>query len=103
MDELFAVYLESLDQDLRVFSDEEEARKHYELMESAGKPVRMERFSIFEVEGIEKANGEAASDPGFWEEVRYDNGSCLLIEHYSWHQPPEKEGYYAEYNLEWKL
>ena len=90
MEELYAVYLESLDQDLRVFE-----------MQSAGKPVKMEKFNIYQVTGVDKANGEAAADPGFWEELRYDNGNCKLIQHYSWHQAPEKEGYYAEYSLEW--
>ena len=101
MEELFAVYLESLDQDLRVFEKKEDAQTHFDLMLSAGKPVKMEVFSIYNVDGIDKANGEAANDPGFWEEVRYTNENCMLIEHYSWHTAPEKEGYYAEYSLQW--
>ncbi|MCI6710984.1 MAG: hypothetical protein SPJ45_06985 [Anaerovoracaceae bacterium] len=101
MEELYAVYLESLDQDLRVFEKETEAQAHFDAMQSEGKPVKMEKFSIYQVTGVDKANGEAAADPGFWEELRYDNGNCKLIQHYSWHQAPEKEGYYADYSLEW--
>lgn len=101
MEELYAVYLESLDQDLRVFRNAAEAQSHFEMMESAGKPVKMEKFTSYQIAGFGKANGEAASDPGFWEEVRYDNGNCILKEFYCWHKAPEEEGYYAEYSLEW--
>lgn len=101
MEELYVVYLESLDQDLRVFDKKKDAESHFEMMQSAGKPVKMEVFSIYEVAGVDKSNGTSAGDPEFWEEVRYTNGSCTLIEHYSWHTAPEKEGYYADYSLEW--
>jgi hypothetical protein len=102
MEELYAVYIESLDQDLRVFDNQADAQAHFDLMQSEGKAVKMEKFTIYQVTGVEKANGAAAADPGFWEQLSYDNGNCTLVELYSWHQPPEKEGYYAEYSLEWK-
>lgn len=101
MEELYAVYLESLDQDLRVFRAESEAQAYFDAAQSEGKPVRMEKFTAYQITGVQNANGESASDPGFWEELYYDNGSCRLIERYSWHQHPEKEGYYADYSLEW--
>lgn len=101
MDELFAVYLESLDQDLRVFENEAEAQAHYDKLKAAGKAVKMEKFTIFQVTGVSKSNGAAASEPGFWEELRYDNGNCVLVEYYNWHTAPAKEGYYADYSLEW--
>lgn len=101
MEELYAVYLESLDQDLHVFGSKAEADAHMSAMESAGKPVKMEKFTMNQITGVSKANGEAASDPGFWEELQYDNGNCRLVEHYSWHSAPAKEGYYADYSLEW--
>ena len=63
MEELYAVYLESLDQDLRVFEKETEAQAHFDAMQSEGKPVKMEKFSIYQVTGVDKANGEAAADP----------------------------------------
>lgn len=31
-------------------------------MQSEGKPVKMEKFSIYQVTGVDKANGEAAAD-----------------------------------------
>ena len=63
MEELYAVYLESLDQDLRFFKKETEAQAHFDAMQSEGKPVKMEKFSIYQVTGVDKANGEAAADP----------------------------------------
>ncbi len=42
MKELFAVYLESLDQDLKVYTDKEQAEKRYDELKAAGKPVKME-------------------------------------------------------------
>lgn len=96
---LFAVYLESLDQDLQVFLDKEEALAKVAELEAAGKPVKMETFGSHQICGFEKANGVNAKSPGFWEEITYDNGNWLLVETFSWHQEPAPEGYYAEYEL----
>lgn len=98
---LYAVYLESLDLDLQVFLDKEEALARVAELETAGKPVKMETFGSHQIVGFEKANGVNAKSPGFWEEITYDNGSCRLIETFSWHQEPEEEGYYAEYQFSW--
>ena len=42
MEELYAVYLESLDQDLRVFEKEADAQAHFDKMHSEGRPVKVE-------------------------------------------------------------
>ena len=99
MKKLFAVYLESLDQDLKVYTDEEEARQRLEALLAEGKPARMEKFESYQIIRFGKANGCSAKDPGFWEEIEYDNGRYRLIERYAWHMEPEEEGYYAEYIL----
>ncbi len=101
MKKLYAVYLESLDQELQVFLDEAEALVRFNELEAAGKPVKMQVFADYMVCGVDKANGCSASDPEFWEDLRYDNNECKLIEHFSWHTDPEPEGYYAEYSLLW--
>ncbi len=99
MKELFAVYLESLDQNLTVFTNKEEAQKLFDEWKAAGKPVKMQVFGSHQLCALEKANGCSAKDPGFWEEMRYNNGRYILTERYSWHTEPEEEGYYAEYFL----
>lgn len=99
MKKLFAVYLESLDQELTVYTDEEEAKKRLEALLAEGKPAKMEKFESYQIIRFGKSNGCSASDPGFWEEIEYDNGRYRLIERYAWHTEPEEEGYYAEYIL----
>jgi len=99
---LYAVYLESLDQDLQVFLDEAEAQARLNELEAAGKPVKMQMFASNMISGVDKANGCSARDSHFWEEIEYNNGTCKLIEHFSWHSDPEPEGYYAEYSLLWE-
>lgn len=99
MKELFAVYLESLDQDLRVYTDREAAQARFDELKAAGKPVKIEVFGSHQIIGVEKANGCSAKDPHFWEELRYDNGRYILTERFTWHTEPEEDGYYAEYIL----
>ena len=99
MKELFVVYLESLDQDLQVFFDRKEAEAHFSKLEKAGKPVKMQIFGSHQIVGVDKANGCSAKDPTFWEDLFYNNGDYMLLEHFSWHEAPEKEGYYATYEL----
>lgn len=100
MGDLIAVYLESLDQDLRVFKDDENAAMaRFEELKQAGKPVNTQKFNDSMITGVAKSNGTSASDPGFWEELRYDNGTCTLVVHYSWHSDPDPEGYYPDYQL----
>lgn len=99
MGELFAVYIESLDQDLRVYEDEKEANARYEELKAEGKPVKIEKFGRWQMVALEKANGCSAKDTSFWEEIRYDNGRYILTERYEWHKEPDEEGYYADYYL----
>jgi len=73
MKELFAVYLESLDQDLQVFLDKAEAEAHMAELQKAGKPVKMQVFGSHQIVGVEKANGCSAKDPNFWEDLYYNN------------------------------
>ena len=99
MKELFAVYLESLDQNLTVFTNKEEAQKLLDEWTAEGKPARMQVFADYQICALDKANGCSANDPGFWEEISYNNGRYMLTERFSWHTEPEEEGYYAEYIL----
>ena len=99
MKELFAVYLESLDQDLKVYNDRAEAEKRLEELTASGKPAKMEVFGSHQIVAVDKANGCAANDPHFWEEQKYDNGRYTLTESFSWHTEPDEEGYYADYLL----
>ena len=100
MKELFAVYIESLDQDLRVFLNRDEAEAHMAELKNAGKPVKMQVFGSHQIVRVEKANGCSAKDPNFWEDLYYNNGTYTLLEHFSWHESPEEEGYYATYDLD---
>ena len=99
---LFAVYLESLDLDLQVFLDKEEALAKVAELEAAGQPVKMETFGSHQICGFEKANGVNAKSLGFWEEITYDNGNCMLIETFSWQQKDPEPEYVAEYQLSWR-
>ncbi len=99
---LYAVYLESLDLDLVVFLDKEAALAKVAELEAAGKPVKMETFGSHQICGFEKANGVNAKSLGFWEEITYDNGNCLLIETFSWHETDSEPEYTAEYQLSWQ-
>ena len=99
MKKLFAVYLESLDQDLNVYTDEREALQRLKKLQAEGKPAKMEKFESYQAVRFGKANGCSAKDPSFWEEIEYDNGRYRLIERDAWHTEPEEEGYYAEYFL----
>ena len=102
MKNLYAVYLESLDQDLQVFPEETEAEAKFKELEAAGKPVKMQKFESHMMCGFDKANGCSAKDADFWEEILYDNKECKLVEHFRWHTDPEPEGYYPEYSLLWE-
>lgn len=103
MKELFAIYLESLDQELQVFLNEDEANARAEELKKAGKPVKIQKFGDWQIQGVSKSNGTAADDPEFWEELIYDNGKYLLTEHFCWHQAPDEEGYYPDYDLNVKM
>ena len=48
MKKLFAVYLESLDQDLNVYTDEREALQRLEKLQAEGKPAKMEKFESYQ-------------------------------------------------------
>lgn len=99
MDELYAVYIESIDMNLRVYKDKAEAEAAYEADREAGKPVKMEKFGTWQVAEVERSNGNMPEDKDYWERMILDNGSCKLVINYTWHEPPEKEGYYADYML----
>lgn len=99
MDKLYAVFLESLDMNLAVYESKDEAQKAYDEYEAAGKPVRMEIFEFWQAISVEKSNGTSASDPGFWEEIVFDNGSFKLVQTYSWHQENDEQVYYPDYIL----
>ncbi len=99
MKELYAVYLESLDQELRVYTDKAEAKKRVEELTAEGKSPKVQLFGSHQIISFNKSNGCSAKDPSFWEEIRYDNGRYILIETFCWHEEPEPEGYYADYIL----
>ncbi len=65
MKKLFAVYLESLDQDLNVYTDEREALQRLEKLQAEGKPAKMEKFESYQAVRFGKANGCSAKDPSF--------------------------------------
>lgn len=97
--ELFAVYLESLDQNLVVFEKEENAHKYFDELKAEGKPVKVQKFGDWQLAQFEKATWASTDDPEYFEELKYNNGRYVLIVRYCWHQPPEKEGYYADYEI----
>ena len=101
MKELYAVYLESLDQDLRVYLDKDEAKARYDELVAQDKPVKVQKFSDYQIVSFVKENGAPASSPDFWEEIIYDNGTCKLVETFRWHKDPDPEGYYADYLMRW--
>ncbi len=95
---LHAVFVESIDLDLKVYESKDEAQKAFEELQNAGKPVRMEVFEDYHAVMVQKANGCQPDDPAFWEGIVYDNGNCRLLQKFSWHQqPPAPEGYYPDY------
>ncbi len=96
---LHAVFVESIDLDLTVFESKDRAQKAYDELKAAGKPVRMETFEDWHAVLVEKANGAQPDDPEFWEGVIYDNGNCRLLQKFTWHQPPAKEGYYPDFMI----
>ena len=73
MKKLFADYLESLDQDLNVYTDEREALQRLEKLQAEGKPAKMEKFESYQAVRFGIANGCSANDPSFCEEIEYDN------------------------------
>ncbi len=97
--ELFAVYLESLDQNLQVFDSEAAANAKAEEYRAAGKPVKLQKFNSNMITKVIKSNGASASDPEFWEKLTYDNGDCKLVERFSWHNVNGKMEYEPEYNI----
>ena len=99
MDELFVVFVESIDMDLKVYEKKEEAEADLDGRLAQKQPARMESFGMWQVAEVEKSNGNSASDPDYWERLILNNGKCKLVLDYTWHQPPEKEGYYADYSI----
>ena len=99
MFELFAVYLESLDQNLQIFDNESEANKKAEEYRAAGKPVKIQKFTSHMVKKVIKSNGTSADDPEFWEKLMYDNGECKLVERFSWHNVNGRMEYEPEYSI----
>ncbi|MDD6255702.1 MAG: hypothetical protein PUA82_06860 [Eubacteriales bacterium] len=99
MDELYAVFLESLDMNLTVFEKKEEAQALYDQLKEQGKPVRMETFGMWQVEEVERSNGNMPDDDDYWEKMTLNNGKCRLVVSYTWHKAPDPEGYYADYLL----
>lgn len=99
MDELYAVFLESLDMNLTVFEKQEEAQALYDQLKEQGKPVRMETFGMWQVEEVERSNGNMPDDDDYWEKMTLNNGKCRLVVSYTWHKTPDPEGYYADYLL----
>lgn len=65
MKKLFAVYLESLDQDLNVYTDEREALQRLEKLQAEGKPAKMEKFESYQAVRFGKANGCSAQGSEF--------------------------------------
>lgn len=94
---LHAVFVESIDLNLKVYESKDEAQKAFDELQNAGKPVRMEVFEDYHAVLVEKANGAQHDDPEFWEGIVYDNGKCRLLQKFSWHKPPAEEGYYPDY------
>lgn len=99
MDELYVVFVESIDMDLKVYEKKDEAQADFEERQKAGKPVKLETFGMWQVVEVERSNGNSANDPDYWERMILNNGTCKLVLNYTWHQPPEKEGYYADYTI----
>ena len=99
MDELFVVFVESIDMDLKVYEKKEEAQADFDARQSKGQAVNMQSFGMWQVVEVERSNGNSANDPDYWERLILDNGTYKLVLDYTWHQPPEKEGYYADYSI----
>lgn len=99
MDELYVVFVESIDLDLKVYENKDEAQADFDAREKAGKPVKMEAFGMWQVVSVERSNGNSSGDPDYWEELVLNNGRCKLVMNYNWHQPPDPEGYYADYTI----
>ncbi len=99
MDELYVVFVESIDMDLKVYEKKDEAQADFDSRQSQDQPVKMEKFGMWQVAEVERSNGNSADDPDYWERLILDNGMCKLVMDYTWHQAPDKEGYYADYAI----
>lgn len=99
MDELYVVFLESIDMDLKVYEKKDEAQADFDERQAKGQPVKMETFGMWQVAEVERSNGNSADDPDYWERLTLNNGKCKLVMDYTWHQAPDPEGYYADYAI----
>ena len=100
---LYAVFVESIDLDLKVYESKDEAQKAFEELQNADKPARMEVFEDYHAVLVQKASGCQPDDPEFWEGIVYDNGgNCRLLQRFSWHKEPDTEGYYPDYLIKFQ-